>query len=214
MAKKIYVVGGSTGYVNWINDCVLVNQIDDADIVWFTGGADINPAIYNKELHYSTYYYDSRDEMELAAYAKAIECKIPLIGGTCRGLQLITALNGGILVQDVTHHCGSNHYMTNGVDTYRINSLHHQMCYPFNLPKEKYEILYWSSPSLSMHYHGITEEEESLITCEPEVIVYYTNEHTKCFGVQGHPEMLYYHNGQEHKTIGMLNKLVDKYLYD
>jgi hypothetical protein len=65
-----------------------------------------------------------------------------------------------------------------------------------------------------MHYHGITEEEESLITCEPEVIVYYTNEYTKCFGVQGHPELLCYHYGQEHETIKMLNKLVDKYLYD
>lgn len=209
MSKKIYVIGPQLGYARWVTDSELTTNIEEADIVFLTGGADINPAIYGREKHETTYYNDDRDKFEIAEYNKAIEVGVPLIIGTCRGFQLAAALNGGVLIQDVTNHwCGHTHGMTNGSEVYEITSLHHQMVYPYTMPKEKYEILFWASPSRSMHYHGITERELMKMDVEPEVMIIKPNDKTKILGIQGHPEMMY----SSSPTIKMLNNLVDKLL--
>lgn len=210
--RKIYVVGASTGYANWLEG-ELVNDMGKADIVLFTGGCDVDPSFYNRENVASSYHTD-RDVFEKAEYERAISLKVPLLLGVCRGFQFINVMNGGILAQDISNHAiGRTHGMTNGKEMYEINSLHHQMVYPFNISPDKYKILYWADPMRSHHYLGLTDEEIKLITCEPEVAVYYTNENTKCLGIQGHPEMLYWRD-MYHPTIDMLNNLVNKYLYD
>lgn len=209
MCKKIYVIGPQLGYARWVEDAELTRDMSEADIVFLTGGADINPAIYGRPKHESTYFNDERDKFEIAEYNKAIELKVPLIISTCRGLQLCAALNGGILIQDVTNHWVSHtHGMTNGEETYEITSLHHQMVYPYTMPKGKYEILFWSSPPRSRHYEGITEEEMEQMYVEPEVMLIKPNKTTKILGIQGHPEMMY----SESPTIKMLNNLVEKLL--
>lgn len=213
-SKKIYVVGSSTNYANWIKDGVLTSNMEEADIVLFTGGCDVDPSFYGRKKHPSTYSNIDRDRREKEEFEKAISLKIKLIMGTCRGLQFINIMHGGLLIQDVSHHAiGSTHGMSNGDEIYEINSLHHQMVYPFNIDPSKYDILYRAFPSKSHYYEGLTPEELSKLECEPEVVVYHTNEHTKCLGIQGHPEMLYYHD-RFNPTIDMLNDLVNSYLYD
>lgn len=212
--KKIYVVGTATHYANWIENGELTNDMSKADIVLFTGGCDVDPSLYGRTKDPSTYSNIERDKEEKREYEKAISLKIKLIMGTCRGLQFLNVMHGGLLIQDVTHHAiSSTHGITNGDEIYEINSLHHQMVYPFNIDKNKYDILYWSEPWRSHHYIGITHDEIELVTCEPEIVLYHTNDSTKCLGIQGHPEMLYWRNSY-HPTIDMLNKLVNKYLYD
>ena len=49
---KIYVVGNSTHYASWIDNHKLVDNIEDADIVLFTGGEDVDPKYYNEENPY------------------------------------------------------------------------------------------------------------------------------------------------------------------
>lgn len=209
MCKKIYVIGSQTGYARWVDDYELTNNIHEADIAFLTGGADINPSIYGRDAHPTTCFSRTRDEFEIAEYNKAIEAKVPLIISTCRGLQLCAALNGGILIQDVTNHwTGNTHPITNGEELYEITSLHHQMVFPYTMPKSKYEILFWAAPSRSHHYEGITEKEMEKVIIEPEVMLIKPNKHTKILGIQGHPEMMY----RESPTIKMLNSLVEKYL--
>lgn len=139
--KKIYVVGYQTGYARWV-DAVRVNNIEEADIVMFTGGEDVDPHLYNCEVHYSTYYTRSRDKEEVAAYEAMREDQLAL--GICRGLQLLTVLNGGLLVQDVKHHgiWGTHKMINKEGEVYEITSLHHQMAYPWNLNPEHYDILF------------------------------------------------------------------------
>ena len=83
--RKIYVVGTSTGYANWLEG-ELVNDMKKADIVLFTGGCDVDPSFYNRENVASSYHTD-RDVFEKAEYERAIELKVPLLLGICRGLR-------------------------------------------------------------------------------------------------------------------------------
>lgn len=212
--KNIYVVGTATHYANWIENGELTNDMSKADIVLFTGGCDVDPSFYGRKKHDSTYSNLERDKEEKKEFEKAIELKVPLIIGTCRGFQFINVMHGGLLIQDVSGHAiSSTHGITNGEEIYEINSLHHQMVYPYNIDSKIYKILYWTNPSRSRYFAGLTDEELEKLSCEPEIAVYFTNKNTKCLGIQGHPEMLYWRNSY-HPTIDMLNKLVNKYLYD
>jgi gamma-glutamyl-gamma-aminobutyrate hydrolase PuuD len=214
MSKKVYVIGPQTGYNRWINGLVPTSRMEEADIVILTGGEDINPSIYNRKCLQGTYYNPSRDNYEIREYKKAIEIGVPLISGTCRGFQLAAALNGGLLIQDVTSHwCHGTHAMTNGSDLYEITSLHHQMVYPYTMPKDMYDILYWAAPSRSQHYLGLTDDETRNVLVEPEVMVIRPNDRTKILGIQGHPEMMTYYDHYK-PTLNMLNNLVDSLLND
>jgi putative glutamine amidotransferase len=214
MSKKVYVIGPQVGYSRWIDGLVLTKKMEEADIVMLTGGEDINPAIYGRACHHTTYYNPSRDDFEIREYNKAIKIGVPLISTTCRGFQLAAALNGGLIIQDVTSHWVSGtHDMTNGTDLYDITSLHHQMVYPYTMPKDMYDILYWSAPSRSQHYLGLTSDEVNNVVVEPEVMVIRPNDRTKILGIQGHPEMMTW-NADYKPTLNMLNNLVDSLLND
>jgi hypothetical protein len=68
-----------------------------------------------------------------------------------------------------------------------INSLHHQMCYPFEMEPGKYKILGHSGIISDVHLNGEDEQidlPENFV--EPEIIFFNENE----MGVQYHPEMM------------------------
>ena len=51
---KIYIAGDyGVGYAYWLldyyKDSAITRNIDEADLVMFTGGADINPSIYGEK---------------------------------------------------------------------------------------------------------------------------------------------------------------------
>jgi putative glutamine amidotransferase len=139
-----------------------------------------------------------RDQVEMRLCADAIEKNIPILG-VCRGAQLLCALAGGILVQDVGGHEQGHRISTPNVPDMMSSSLHHQMMYPW---KTEHELLGWSSMPRSTHYHGITDEEaeawptreytsatsettEGFI--EPEIVWFPA---IKGLAIQGHPEMM------------------------
>ena len=112
------------------------NYMNKYDIVVFSGGADINPKLYNEE-NLSSYYNEDRDEYELRVldkhYGKA------KLYGICRGLQFLSATIYGLkLVQDIQPK-HNNYHSThiNKFGIYKVNSLHHQgLMYSDNLPFE------------------------------------------------------------------------------
>lgn len=184
---KVFVVGNSRGYAHWMIDShkQLVDRIEDCDLIVLTGGQDIAPSLYNESPGRYTYFTPQRDEYEILAYNKAKELGKKIFG-TCRGLQLITALNGGKLIQHISHP-GRHYMITEDGNQVTINSLHHQMCYPFNLPKDKYRVLGYS-PNISSIYLNGNDEKVDLPEnfVEPEMIIFGKNE----MGVQYHPEMM------------------------
>lgn len=181
--RKIFVVGSSSGYANWMEG-KLVQNMEQADLVVFTGGSDVYPGIYGeKSIHPKTNYFIERDDFEIKQYEKALNLGKKMIG-ICRGHQLLSALNGAKLIQDQpnpTIHSMKTHY---GNEIF-INSLHHQAVYPFNLPEENYHILGWTEKLLAHHQNGLQEEMNPPVEVE---MIYFPK--TQCLGIQCHPEML------------------------
>src|SRR6266702_4767702 len=70
MNKNIYVVGGDVSYINWMQG-QSVSKMEDADLVVFTGGEDVDPAIYGDLPHPTTRFNTKRDTYEIAEFQKA-----------------------------------------------------------------------------------------------------------------------------------------------
>ena len=81
---KVFVVGGSIHYANWIKDVELVNKPEKAQIVFFTGGEDVDPSIYGCIEHRSTYSNIVRDRNEKTIFDTVNPNQ--LVIGVCRGL--------------------------------------------------------------------------------------------------------------------------------
>jgi len=201
---KVYVVGTQYSYTRRIDNCELVDKIEDAEIVFFTGGADVSPKYYGCKQHNLTWPAPSRDAEEIEAFSKVKSNQ--LVVGICRGFQLECIMNGGLLVQDVTNHASGYHNITDGKKVYCVTSLHHQMIYPWNLDPKEYDILFWSERKISRHYEGDKINPGKIIV-EPEVAVFHKENMPVCLGIQGHPEMM----RKSDLFIRELNALVLRY---
>ena len=207
---KIYIVGNQLNYANFIYNHKLVDNMEEADLVIFTGGEDVDPAIYGEKNIYSS-INTIRDAKEVSEFLDAMLQDKPCIG-ICRGAQFVTAANGGKLIQDVDNHAiGGTHSITNTNNQYpakelEITSTHHQMMYPFNLDYEDYEVVAYSTVNRSTEYlTGFGEYTEDQVPCEPE-IVYYPE--TNSLAIQGHPEYM----DKDSEAVKYCNWLINKYL--
>ena len=202
--KKIYVVGNSREYSRWIKNHELVDNLADADIVLFTGGEDVDPSLYGKQRHHTTYSNIQRDLQEKEIFDQVKPNQLCL--GICRGSQFLCVMNKGILVQNVNNHATfGTHQIYNRIgDVYEITSTHHQMQYPFLLPEANYAVLYHAG-NRADYYEG---DGVNYPPCDPEIVLYKTPGLPKCLAIQGHPEMMRH----EAPVIDMLNKLIDKYV--
>ena len=82
--KKIFIVGSALHYASFINDSALTSDINEADIVLFTGGEDVNPALYKTRPHPTTGCNKVRDKAEVSVFKKIKPTQLAL--GICRGL--------------------------------------------------------------------------------------------------------------------------------
>lgn len=72
--------------------------LDRLDGLIFSGGGDIDPAIYGGEHHPTIYLVDpDRDSFELALAKDVLQREIPVLG-ICRGMQVLTVASGGSLI--------------------------------------------------------------------------------------------------------------------
>lgn len=200
---KIYVVGGADNYVNFIENVQLVDKLEDAQLVVFTGGEDVTPSLYGCRKHRTTYSNLRRDQEEKAIFNK-IDPKKQVCLGICRGSQFLCVMNGGKLIQNITCHAtGFTHGITDRNKVYQITSTHHQMQYPFDLNEDDYDILFTSYGVESDYYEGDRIDPDVVLGKEPEIVLYHKNGLPKCLAVQGHPEMI-----PDSPVAEMINNLV------
>lgn len=104
------------------------DNMDEADIVQFIGGADVNPMLYGEQPLSVTSYNVHTDDRDLIGW-RAAKDKIKV--GICRGGQFLNVMNGGKLWQDVNNHCGS-HWAVDRFTGQRVmvTSTHHQQFRP------------------------------------------------------------------------------------
>lgn len=209
MTVKVYVIGSSVGYARPIYDSILVDNIEEADVVVLTGGADVDPSTYGRT-NVASWGSKSRDDFEIEEYKKVRPNQ--LVYGCCRGEQLLTILNGGNLVQDVKNHgiYGYHNMIDNDGNIWAISSLHHQMAYPYDLDPKDYTVLMKSYPARSAdHYIGDGINKDKIMeNGEPEVIVFHKEGSPIGLGVQGHPEMMEI----DHPTVKEFNRILREWL--
>lgn len=173
------------------------------DLLLFTGGADVNPELYDEPKGSYTSINKDRDLEEKSIFN--VYYHVPKLG-ICRGSQLLTVLNGGKLIQNVTGHTKDHNIHLKPINkrkpleirrsvyvkplqflTLKMTSTHHQMMFPYNLKKEDYSIIGWSQKYLSKEYLNGNDENIKLPEkfLEPE-IVFYKRSNSLC--IQGHPE--------------------------
>lgn len=201
---KVYVVGDfGQNYPRWISNYTLVFNLQDADVVFFTGGEDVSPVIYNCQKLPATYNNFARDAYEKQIF-ESINPKKQIAMGVCRGSQILCALNGGVLVQDCDNHAiGGTHKITTiEGEEYDITSTHHQMQDPYGLPENQYEVFAWANRST--HYEGYKLHPDKLAEKEPEIVIYNVPNNPVCLAIQGHPEMM----NNEAPIIEKLNQLL------
>lgn len=89
--------------------------LDMLDGVVFSGGADVDPALYGADVHPETDAPQTRrDRGELALLSAALERDLPTLA-VCRGAQLLNVARGGDLVQHLPETLGSDvHKQTPG----------------------------------------------------------------------------------------------------
>lgn len=175
------------------------------DLVVFGGGADVHPLLYG---HRDVGSYvgatpSIRDHYEQYVFSRAVEQGKPMFG-ICRGAQLVCALSGGALIQDVTNHAiGGEHAIeTNDGRQLLITSTHHQMMYPKGT---EHELVAWAKRR-SRYYTWDGKEQIPNDFKEPEVVYF---KQTRALGMQGHPE--YYEDVMDPAVV-YTRELVNKYL--
>lgn len=159
----------------------------NTELLVLTGGADIHPSTYGEPVGSRTVPSIARDNEEIREYYIAKHRKIPVVG-ICRGGQLIVALNGHKLFQDVTGH-GAGHFVeSNNRRTFAVSSAHHQM-FRLNGEGEEYELLLWAIPQISKHYlDGYNENIDVGPEFKEPEAVYFPNTNSLAF--QYHPEFM------------------------
>jgi gamma-glutamyl-gamma-aminobutyrate hydrolase PuuD len=161
--------------------CKRATTIERADLVVFTGGVDVNPALYGAERHSRTETpSDERDTQDINVYLKCVELGIPMIG-VCRGAQFLAVMEGAKLFQDVDGHNGSHPMFDHHTKTHieRVSSVHHQMVKPC----VGMEVIATAARSHVRHSDPDTKEEGS----HADIEVFYFRDHA-IVGFQGHPE--------------------------
>jgi len=199
---NVLIVDGDGWYERmWRNmGFSLVTNIEEADIIQFTGGEDVSPSLYGQAKHPQTYSSIERDEEERKLFLKAVELELPICG-ICRGGQFLNVMNGGSMYQHVTNHC-QDHVLEDVHSRKQLlaSSTHHQMIKPAD-----------NAIVLAVaHQHGSKQymDGETIVTQfggDDIEACFYPLTNTLCF--QPHPEF----PGMEHLADYYFS-LIEEYL--
>ena len=200
---KIYVVGGDNIYASWIKqEYEIIKRLEDADLVIFTGGEDVNPSLYNVEPHRTTYFNGVRDLYEEIEFNKAVKLG-KFITGICRGAQFTSVMSGAKLIQHMSHPHYHEINCSNG-EHYEVISTHHQLQYPFGLPDEDYTLYGWAENLSPFHWIDNTLNLPEM-SKEAEIVKYHK---TNCLSIQSHPELM----DKNSPFVNYLNDLLNSFL--
>lgn len=196
---KAYVLSGAgdDDVKVWLRDFAdaeIVTRLEDANLVVFTGGADVTPSLYGeKNVAASCDWLRDSAEMEVFDFCKFVG--MPMFG-ICRGSQFLHTAMDGKLWQDVTNHCCTHDLIDveSGAVVKDTCSTHHQMvrmswtC--FDNPTEAgFTLIAMPDTNRSKHYvseAGVLRSDEEPVV---EVEAYrYERNGTSIMAIQGHPE--------------------------
>jgi gamma-glutamyl-gamma-aminobutyrate hydrolase PuuD len=200
---KIYVHGPGAGlYMQMFakrDGYSVVTGLDAADAIVFTGGSDVNPALYRENPLPETSFDRDRDDADIEAFL-ASEGKFRI--GICRGGQFLNVMSGGRLWQDVNNHGLYGHHDVLDIETQKISrctSTHHQEM----IPGPNGKVLCTAKLATTKKSEKVVATGDML---GPDIeAVWYPSTRSLCF--QPHPE---YSNAGD--TPDLFFSLMDRYV--
>ena len=174
--KKVHIVGPDALTMNMflMNGWGIATNPANADLIQFTGGEDVDPALYGAAKHASTYSKPKRDAVESDIFHKYRDTPM---AGICRGGQFLNVMHGGSMWQDINGHGRAHKIEFVDGNTYTMTSTHHQMM----RPSKEGTLLGWASNST---YRETEVERNTDPDFKDVEIVYYPG--ALCY--QPHPE--------------------------
>jgi anthranilate/para-aminobenzoate synthase component II len=141
----------------------IVHNPADADLIQFTGGSDVSPALYGAAKHATTWSDARRDAVESDIFYKNRD--IPM-AGICRGGQFLNVMHGGSMWQDINNHGRNHKILFEDGKEYAMTSTHHQMM----RPSEAGRIV--GTTSLSSYRETETERNTDKDFRDVEIVLY------------------------------------------
>ena len=159
--------------------------VEGLDGLVLTGGADVNPALYEHLPHEQTDAPDRRrDRFEMALVRAAIEADLPLLA-IGRGLQMLNVARGGTLIQHLPDAVGHSGHAPGTAKMTR-----HDVT--LNAESTLGRLLGTQAQVLALHHQAIQQAGHGLATvawADDQVIEAVELEgHRFAIGVQWHPE--------------------------
>lgn len=217
---NVFISNNDYSYLKFIKNYKVnkVSVLEQADLVIFTGGADVHPIFYSKEKPVDNISHDlKKDEREVLIYNNALQMNIPMLG-ICRGAQFLTVMNGGKLIQDVfPQSSGQKEIITTSNEGHKklvVQSDHHQEMYPINLKDEDYKILgfsFYSPIYRALHHKKNINMKDFLYGITLENVFY---PDTQCLCVQTHPEWLDDLRTGENESLEYFNTLLESLMLE
>jgi len=168
------------------HDFQTVVMPEHCDIAVFTGGADVNPALYGENIVPGTNFSPRRDAADIAFWRRLPQGCMKV--GICRGSQLLNVLNGGRLWQDADNHgLYKGHYVKDlltGANR-QVSSTHHQQFRPAD-DAEIVAVAHLSSRKFAENVMWHRKPDDASTYGTDYEVLWYANTRTLCF--QGHPE--------------------------
>lgn len=171
MSKTVFIESGNTSYSKLFIDAGFteVNHPEEAEIIVFTGGADVTPMFYGEAAHEYTHFSLVRDWNNIALYRHAAQ-RDKICVGICRGAQFLNVMAGGSMNQHITGHMNTHNAVVLATgEVFSVTSDHHQ------------EILLGGHSVALMLSQGTDDPQ-------PVVEGFMNTDYVRMFGVQGHPE--------------------------
>ena len=161
--------------------------LEQADMILYTGGADVSPKFYGEKAISGTHVDEGRDSFDLMIFREARKRNLLQVG-ICRGSQFLNVVNGGKLWQDINNHAGKSHLVLDCLSKKSIvvNSLHHQ---GIILHQDAYMLAYAEESTNKTSEEGrwaCLDTHKNRNEKDVEAFWYSKN---RCLGVQWHPEL-------------------------
>lgn len=181
--KKVFILNGNSAYKDLFMSLGfgITFNIKDADLVCFTGGADVSPALYGAKEHALTMTSKSRDVQEKLVFDNARELGLPMVG-ICRGAQFLNVMSGGAMYQHVTKHTRPHDIIDKFTgECVLVSSTHHQMMKP---SEDGLLVAFSSLGGDREWYEGQVFHRD--VSDQDNEVVFYAK--SKCLCFQPHPE--------------------------
>ena len=175
--------------------------VDICDGILLTGGHDVDPSVYGEEaLNGTVLCCKARDNMERLVLEDAMQKDKPILG-ICRGIQLINALLGGTLYQDLP--------------TQHPSDIDHHQTPPYDVPVHDvfikkdsplYDCLGSDRISVNSYHHQAVKDVAPCLEVMAEsedgiVEALYKPSYSFLWAVQWHPEFSYKKDGNSRKIF-------------